>query len=222
MRRIVTCGTLVVCMTVGMIVCSNQTIGQTKSNLIEQTIELHLNRGTLLQALSKLSVNNRVPIGFVPTLAHKDDHNLNIDVDNATLKTVLDTIVQQHSGYRWEVRDGVINILPTNSADDFVENFLGTPIHNFDPPKLPGSSRLRDAITELPEVQILLKANGISASHYGSFERYPSLYSNPNVDLSMSNTDVRGILNKIVRESEHKMWIVSRSGKNLTSLDIGF
>ena len=131
-------------------------------------------------------------------------------------------IVQQEPDYRWEARDGVINFIPTKSRDNFVENFLSTPVQRFDPPKLPGPSRIRDAITDLPEVQNLLKANGISPSHYGYFERYPSLYTNDKVDLRISETNVRGILNKVVRESEHKMWIVSRSGKNLTSLEIGF
>ena len=223
MRRTIICVTLAMGMMAGLIVCHTPAFEQTKPNdLIEQLIELHLNGGTLLQALSTLSVDKRVPIGFEPTLTHKDKHRLNINIDNAKLKDVLDTIVQQESDYRWEVRDGVINVIPAKSRDDFVEKFLSTPIRRFDPPKVLGPSQIRDAIVDLPEVVGLLKANGITASHYGYFYHYPSLYATGNVDLSISETDVRGVLNRVVRESEHKMWIVSRSGKNLTSLDMGF
>jgi len=68
----------------------------------------------------------------------------------------------------------------------------------------------------------LLKAHGITASHYGYSYQYPSRYTNEKVDLSMSGTDVRGILNRVIKETEHNMWMVSRSGKNLSSLDISF
>ena len=34
--------------------------------------------------------------------------------------------------------------------------------------------------------------------------------------------DVRGVLNKVIKDSEHKVWMISRSGKDLRSLDLGF
>ncbi len=190
--------------------------------MTKQKVQLHLNRGTLLQALSTLSVDQRIPIGFELALGHKHEYHLNVDADDITLEELLDKIVQQEPGYRWELKDGVINFIPTKSRDDFVERLLNTRIQRFDPPKVLGPSQIRDAIVELPEVLGLLKANAITASHYGYFYRYPSLYTNASVDLRSSQTDVRGILNKVVRESEHKMWIVSRSGEGLGSLDIGF
>lgn len=221
MRQMVINGTFAVGLSIVMLVCSSQTVAQSKPSLLNQKIDLHLKNGTLLQVLSTLSVDDRVPIGFVQTVGHKDKHHLNIDLDDTPLHIVLDTVMQQQPEYRWEVRDNVINILPTKS-DQVVENLLGTAVQRFHPPKLPSTSRLRDAVIEMPEVQSFLKANGISASRYGYFERSPSIYSNPTVDLNISNVDVRGVLNKIIKESEHKMWIVSRSGEGLTSLDLGF
>ena len=206
-----------------LMLIGNPAFGQTAQNdLLKQRVKLHLNRGTLLQALSILSVEQRIPIGFEPALDHKPAYHLNIDAENVTLNEVLDTIVQQEPNYKWEVKDGVINLIPMKSRDDFVERLLGTRIQQFDPPKVLGASQIRDAIVDLPEVVGLLKINGITASHYGYFYRYPSVYTNANVDLKISQTDVRGILNKVVRDSEHKMWIVSRSGDNLSSLEIGF
>jgi len=199
-----------------------QASGQKPDNLLEQRVTIHLNKRTFLYALSTLSVDERVPIGFEVALGHKDEYHLDIDVEDATLQDVLDKIVQQEPGYMWHMRDGVINIVPTQSRDDFVERLLNTPVRQFTPPKVPGKFQIRDAIVELSEVVKLLEATGITASRYAYSYRYPSLYTDEKVDLSISNTDVRGVLNKVIRDSEHKMWMVSRSGKNLSSLDIGF
>jgi hypothetical protein len=193
----------------------------TKDDLLERRITLHIKQGTFLYALSTLCVDYKIPIGFEPALGHKAQSDLNIDFENATLEGVLNEIVGQETDYKWESRDGVINIMPITSRDDFVEKLLNTEIHRFDQPKKLGKFQIRDAIVELPEVVALLKANGITASHYGYFYG-PNLHTNTRIDLSISGTDLRGVLNKVIRETEHNMWIVSRSGKNLTSLDISF
>ena len=138
--------------------------GQTPDNLLEQRITLHLNRTTFLYALSTLSVDKRVPIGLEFALDHKSEYQLNIDVDNATPQDVLDKIVQQELGYMWQVRDGVINIIPTQSRDDFLEKLLDTPVRHFTPPKVLGKFQIRDAIAELPEVVGLLNVTRITAS----------------------------------------------------------
>ncbi|HJP91659.1 MAG TPA: hypothetical protein VJ875_06865 [Pyrinomonadaceae bacterium] len=189
-------------------------------SLLEKRITLHIKQGTFLYALSTLCVDYRIPIGFEPALGHKAQYHLNIELENTTLENVLNELVGQETGYRWELRDGAINIIPITSRDDFVEKLLNTPISQFDQPKKLGKFQIRDAIVELPEVVALLKANGITASHYG-YAYTPTLRTE-RIDLSISGTDVRGVLNKVIRETEHNMWIVSRSGKNLSSLDLSF
>lgn len=194
---------------------------RTTANLLEQRVTLHIKQGTFLYALSTLCVDHSIPIGFEPALDHKARYHLNIDLEKATLEDTLNEIVGQETGYRWEMRDGVINILPITSRDEFVEKLLNTGIRRFDQPKKLGKFQIRDAVVELPEVVALLKANGITASHYGYFYT-PSPNRNEKIDLSSSGTDLRGVLNKVIRETEHNMWIVSRSGQNLNSLDISF
>jgi hypothetical protein len=201
----------------------NQTsaFSQKTTNLLEQRITLHIKQGTFLYALSTLCVDYKIPIGFEPALGHKAQYHLNIDLENASLENVLNEIIAQETGYKWELRDGVINIIPITSRDDFVEKLLNTEIRQFDQPKKLGKFQIRDAIVELPEVVALLKANRITASHYGYLYN-PSRKTDEKIDLSISGTDVRGVLNKVIRETEHNMWMVSRSRENLSSLDISF
>jgi hypothetical protein len=205
-----------------LMISETSALAQTSVNLLEQRITLHIKDGTFLYALDTLCVDYGIPIGFELALGHKAQYHLNIDLENATLEDALNEIVGQERGYRWELRDGVINIIPITSRDDFVERLLNTPIRRFDQPKKLGKFQIRDAIIELPEVVALLKANGITASHYGHLYSSPSPSTNEKVDLSISGTDVRGVLNKVIRDTQHNMWMVSRSGRNLTSLDLGF
>jgi len=223
MRQRVICVMLATAIIGLLLISENSASAQTtRGNLLEQRITLHIKNDTFLYALSTLCVDYGIPIGFELSLGHKAQYHLNIDLENAALDDVLNEIVGQERGYRWELRDGVINIIPIISRDDFVEKLLNTPIRRFDQPKKLGKFQIRDAIIELPEVVALLKANGITASHYGNLYSYPSPYTNEKVDLSISGTDVRGVLNKVIRDTQHNMWMVSRSGKNLTSLDLGF
>ena len=220
-RRII--GAILAGIVTGLMIGGSSASGQTTTvNLLEQRITLDIKQGTFLYALSTLCVDHRIPIGFELALSHKARYHLNIHLENARLEDVLNEIVGQETSYRWELRDGVINIIPITARDDFVEKLLNTPIRRFEQPSKLGKFQIRDAIVELPEVLALLKVNGITASHYGYFYSYPSRYTNEKVDLSISGTDVRGILNKVIKETEYNMWTVSRSGKNLSSVDISF
>jgi hypothetical protein len=198
--------------------CSGQSV---EDRLLNTRVDLHLQNGTLLEALSKLASKRLVPIGFEPSLTYKAEYHLNIDLENVTLNEVLDRIIQDEPSYRWGIRDGVINFTPACDIDPVVEKLLGLAIRSFDPSKGLSKFEIRDAIVALPEVVAFLKTNGLTASHYG-FWYYPSADPTPEVDLSLSNTDLRAVLNRVIRESDHKMWTVSRSGANRGSLDLGF
>ena len=62
MRQIITRGTLFAWLLIALTVCRTSAAGQNKPNdLLDQLIELHLTQDTLLHALSRLSVDKRVP-----------------------------------------------------------------------------------------------------------------------------------------------------------------
>jgi hypothetical protein len=179
---------------------------------LDQMINIDLSDATLLLALNKLA-NHRVPIGFEQAMDSRENLNRQIHLQSGSLKSILDSLVAQEPRYKWELRDGAINITPVAGRDQFLAQFLDTKVAQFVPPSgTTDKFKLRDAVLALPEVRQLLKANDVAVRPYD----YPyrrSIYSNDNVHLAMTNTDVRELLNHIAKETEHKIWSLERVGE---------
>jgi hypothetical protein len=66
--------------------------------------------------------------------------------------------------------------------------------------------QLRNAITDIPEVSSFMKLHNISALNFGAPAQ--AIHFDAEIDLSCSNTDLRGVLNRIVTVSSSKFWVV--------------
>jgi hypothetical protein len=203
-------------------ICSPRTVSQTPAEqLLSTPLTLHFRNETFVYVLSNLSVQHRIPIGLELALVPKDDAILSINVENEPLKRVLDLIVQQEPDYRWEVSDNVINFVPTRSRDLLLEQLLETKVSRFAPKKGMDKYELRNAIADLPEVKAFLDSHNLTVFRLGP-PTYRSIYSNDEVDLSISSTNVRGVLNKIIKESEHPSWVIKRRGATQSTIHLGF
>jgi hypothetical protein len=194
--------------------------GDSGDGILTKRLELHLRKESLILVLGTLSVDHRVPIGIEYSSADKNEAKISIDVEHATLRQVLDSIVQQEPVYRWEIVDGVINFVPTRERDPFFEALLSTPVAHFDPGKWTVIFAVRDAIGDIPEVKRLLNSQHKTVAKYSDYAMYPSIYTKKDVDLKVSNTTVRGVLNRIIRDSDHKGWSIGwqAGDKNVVSL----
>ncbi len=181
---------------------------------LDRIIDMDQSEGTLLLALDNLAIEHRVPIGFEQAIDSRDNINREIRLQRGTLKNILDSLVAQEPRYKWELREGVINITPKTSRDPILEEFLNTRVAQFVPPAgTTDKFKLRDAVLALPEVQQLLKAKAVTVKPY-SYPYRRSIYSTDAVDLAISNTDVRSVLNLMAKETEHKIWSLERVGEN--------
>ncbi len=179
---------------------------------LDQVVDIDLSNATLMLVLSELATEHRVPIGFEQAVGSRQNPKDNIHVRRGTLKSILDSLVVQEPHYKWELRDGVINVTPVVARDEFLAQLLDTKIAQFVPPKgTTDKFRIRDAILALPEVSQLLNANNVAVRPY-DYAYGRSIYFNDKVDLTIANTDVRGVLNSVGKESEHKIWFVERVG----------
>ena len=190
-----------------------------KEDLTTRSLTLRVENETLITCLATLAVEYRVPIGLEVAFNHDDKTRLSFDVKNESLKKILDLICQQEPAYRWEVRDGVINFVPTQSTDQFISKLLDTHVRRFAPEKGLNKFGLRNVVADLPEVKSFLDVNGVTVSRL-EYPTYPSVYSNGDSDLSISDTNVRGVLNKIIRDSEHKLWIMKRGNEKMRTVQI--
>ena len=222
MRELVRLCFLATCVTAVVMLCPAHSFGQaSEDGLTSRTVTLRLGNASFIRVLVVLAVEHRVPIGLEVADDDADGPRLDIDVSNETLKNVLDLITRQEPDYRWEVKDGVINFVPARARDPFLSQLLDTRVVRFAPEKGVNKYGLRDALTNLPEVKRLLDANGMTVWRLGP-PTYRSVYTNDEVDLSISDTDVRGVLNKVIRDSEHKLWVVSRRSHTKNTIQINF
>lgn len=221
MREIVRLSTIVLFVVIlQLLLSASPVVGQTsRDNLTNQSLTLRVENETLITCLATLAVEYRVPIGLEVAFNHDDQARLSFDVKNESLKKILDLICQQEPAYMWEIRDGVINFVPTQSTDQFVSRLLDTQVSRFAPEKGLNKFGLRNAVAELPEVKRFLYVNDVTFSRL-EYPTYLSVYSNGDLDLSISNTNVRGVLNKIIRESEHKLWIMKRGTEKMRTVQI--
>jgi hypothetical protein len=191
---------------------TSQKIQDNKPAALDQMIEMDLSEATLFEVLNRLAIEHRVPVGLEEALDSQQRINRSIYIQSGTLKSVLGFLTTQEPRYSWELRNGVINVIPVVARDELLEQFLATKIARFVPPKgTTDKFEIRDAIMALPEVKHFLELNHLGIQPY-SYAYGRSIYSNDNVDLRITNTDVRGVLNHVARESEHKSWSVSRVG----------
>jgi hypothetical protein len=211
----------VVCLITFLTLYPSLSFGQkSEPNILNQRVELHMTKMTLLSALSTLSVDWRIPIGFEADFERDvsdfclaiNECKLNLDY-KGELKGALDLIIRQYPEYKWEFQDGVINFVSLNKRDPFLEKLLDTHIGSFTHKWGVDKFELRDSVLTLPEIKDLLGSENISVRKF-DYVNYRSIYTNDDIDLSATDTTVRTILNKIVRESEHKMWLIERLGKD--------
>ena len=187
---------------------------------LDKPIDLRLHKATLMLVLGMLSVEKNIPIGIEFSANEKNEPKLDIDVKKTPLVDVLNLIIKQEPGYVWELRDGVINFTPVKDRDPFFEKLLNTPVRSFVSPKGNNKFAIREALFNLPEVRDLIVANGVEADRF-TYPHKPSIYAN-DVDLSDSQTNMRSLLNKIIRESEHNSWSLQWVDKKHKTFELGF
>jgi hypothetical protein len=123
----------------------------------------------------------------------------------------------QQTRYKWELRDGVIRVYPLALRDTFIERLLATKIQRFSPKRGIDNFKVRNELMNLPEVRKLLKSDGLTFFAQDGPNSI-HLFHHGEIDVSGFNTDLRGILNKIAKESVHKLWMVEKTDKRFVGV----
>ena len=185
---------------------------QLDDDLLRRRVTLHVKDGTLLEVLDRLAKQEAIPIGWEVSQNDIVKHDLNVDFENAPLKDVLDRVVLEDPSYRWKLEEGVINFYPTFNRDGGLQGLLSVRIKEFNMPKGLSVFAVRDAILDLPEVNSFLLSNGFKASHGGNC--CGGTPSTLNFEFQIANSELRTLLNKLIREGQLRFWILSRTGES--------
>jgi hypothetical protein len=176
-------------------------------DILDKEISLNLKNMSLAQVCSLLTVFEKIPLGLEETVDFKNNENLQINT--GTLKEVLDSIVKQEPDYKWEARDGVVNIYPIRSRDAILKAFLETKIKSFSSKKDGGRQEIAKIIENLDGIKVLLNPKQIQL---GIGTRANLYVEDATTNIDISNIDLRGILNKVVKDSgDSKLWTISRT-----------
>jgi len=188
--------------------------------ILDKPIDLRLHNATLMLVINTLSLENKIPIGVEFSANEKSEPKLDIDVKKAPLVEVFNLIVQQEPAYIWELRDGVINFRPVQDREPLFEKLLNTPVRSFVSPKDHDKFIIRDALLTLPEINEVIRSNGLEVETLG-YPHKRSISTNDE-DLSDKSTNLCSLLNKIIRESEHKTWILKWGEKKRKVFELSF
>ena len=201
--------------------CRTMTSAQLPEHeLLSRSVTLHLSGATLTSALAKLAGDYEIPIGLERALADDDGVRLEINVEARPLSEVLETIVKQEPAYRWELRDGVINFTPTKVRSPFLEALLKLQISHFATNKELTRFQLRNSILRLPEVNALMLAESVKLDRFSDNASLNPATSQLHVNAT--GTDLRSLLNKVIRETGYKTWVVEMTGQEKNRLAFSF
>jgi len=140
----------------------------------------------------------------------KSDARYSLPATTAVLSSVLDTVAGLDSNYRWEMHNGIINLLGRSASHEL----LDVTIHDFVINK-PGSS-INSGVGELLETPEVKQALARLKLH----EPGPSLIlwmDSPqpnNIHVDVHNVTVREALNEIAKAHGYAVWKYSESRCN--------
>src|SRR6185369_3980779 len=97
-------------------------VGQINSDeaLLSRRIRgVEVRRTNIHLVLSYISESYEVPIGLEVAREGANNREIYVNLQNTTLREVLNTIVAEDSRYEWRVHHGVINFSPRTDRDNF-------------------------------------------------------------------------------------------------------
>ena len=155
------------------------------------------------------------------------EHKVTLNIRNGKLSEVLDKIANQMVNYKWEVSNGVINIIPIRSRDERFTDLMETKIAKFELEKGKSVNDITISIVKLREFGGWLRKNKLhfNLARSGSSVLLNAQYGRKlDEAMSFSNLTFRELLNEITKIKKGG-WIlswesVSTKGDEYIKIDI--
>ena len=160
--------------------------------------------------------------GAVITQGCEEPSDSIVRFQGSTLREVLDDIITADPDYRWEVKDGVVNLIPAKGVPDL----LTLRIDAFDSGDATSVTTAKTFLFALPEVRKRAVELGFDQAIYGS-----GLYAVPPgarparklLNVRLQDVTLLEALNALVRTHKHGLWIYREIHcKSINHFDINF
>ena len=169
----------------------------------------------LILALTGIANDNGLPIGLEVAAAQPESpgREINLTLENTTLRDVLNEIVKQDPRYRWISNRGVIYVYPATDRDPLLQDLLATNLSEFTVERDCTTYALRSRILELPEIKAKLaraKVSPFVIAWRGADRGKLGDGFSPKV----ANVTLKSLLDEIILRSPQKFWVLNRFGKD--------
>jgi hypothetical protein len=143
---------------------------------------------------------------------------ISVNIRGGTMRDVLEAVLRQDPRYEWRVVDGVI---PKAGRDELLVSLLDTPVRDFSIAEGTGRKVIQNRMVNLPEVRAKLKAGRVTPAFFvvSNLNVYPL---GAKFSLTMRDTTLRGLLNRIMRNITARFWALRRDGVNGESIILNF
>lgn len=191
--------------------------GQESALATSQLEDVRLRGGSLSSLLADLALDYDIPIGFEYAMNDSSFKEMRLKRDKITLSDLLNQLMADHREYSWEISDGVVHVFPKEGyRDPIVEQLLNVEIKTFGVKKTTLVWDVETTLLKTPEFKRVVDTNGLG-THGWSFSGFYFPHLGKNYTLDVSDTTVRAILDRIIKESPTaKFWNISRDSSDHT------
>ncbi|HRH40126.1 MAG TPA: hypothetical protein PKY82_00685 [Pyrinomonadaceae bacterium] len=200
-----------------IILFSNINFAQESSNILATQIQLTKIEGESISAiLAKIALTYNIPISFQSRLNYESRRYAKKKIKiprKDSLRQILNELVKTDPDYTWEESNGIIRFFPKFKEDLIISELLETSIKKIVLDENPSKMYIGDLIFKTPEIKNKLLSNGITKiQFYYATELFNESLWLKKTAYQFENTKVIEILNRIIKESSKKFWIISRWG----------
>lgn len=182
---------------------------QPKANkMLDQRIpEFQVTDAPTSLVLQRLARSSSIPIGIeaAPENAWQTE-TIAVNMKGATVRNILDFVVEKDPQYVWQPAGSAINVLPKSARDPILE----TIVRRFEVRNVNKEEAIRALENSIELKRVLMR----TALRNRTLKSLPgdSECNLPRFSLHLTNSNVRDILNALMLQSASKDWVFFRHG----------
>ena len=183
-----------------------------QTHILERSVgPLRLKGETIDKILEIISEDYKIPIGIdLADSSESQDREIDVNLPEMGLKSVLDYLVMQDSRYGWKLEGKVIHFFPVKDRDNLLATLLDTKLSRVSFSSELRLSDMKYEILSLPELERKLDKTHVKPLMFEMGIPSEKL----GVPLQHSNLTLRELLDQITLTTTRRFWMLSRWGDN--------